>query len=336
MAFPSTLLSPRIGSPSRGLPRRVSPLFKSLWVTGLAWLMLTIATVTVAPAQDTATAPGRAAASPFDEPATDDAAFEDAPDSEDGNDRVMEEDDAGDGDFDAEQGTPPPRVKPPRIKPLPIDMKVDRTIAIPPAPPIHRGREIAQTMHYTGAPWLVRESRQREEDCRMMLEALGVQPGQKVSDMGAGNGFYTLELARMVGPEGLVYAVDIQPQMLRMLSRRAAEEGLHNIRLILGSPIDPRLPAGEIDLVLCVDVYHEFSHPEAMLARIRESLAADGRLALVEFRGEDAAVPIKPLHKMTKAQVRGELEPAGFGVVREFDRLPWQHLMFFGSQAGGR
>ena len=225
------------------------------------------------------------------------------------------------------------RVRPPpsRNRLLPIDMKVDRKTPIPPAAPFHMGREIAQTMHYTGAPWLVRESRQREEDCRQMLEALGVKEGQTVCDLGAGNGFYTLELARLVGPEGLVYAIDIQPQMLRMLSRRAAQEGLGNIRLVLGSPIDPRLPAGAVDLVLCVDVYHEFSHPEPMLARIRESLAPGGRVALVEFRGEDPAVPIKPLHKMTKAQVRAELEPAGFRLAGEFDRLPWQHLLFFSA-----
>jgi len=185
-------------------------------------------------------------------------------------------------------------------------------------------------MHYTGAPWLVRESRQREEDCRMLLEALAIKPGQTVCDLGCGNGFYTVELARMVGPRGTVYAVDIQPQMLRMLAERAAAEGLRNIRPVLSTPIDPRLPAGELDVVLCVDVYHEFSHPEAMLARIRESLADGGRLVLAEFRGEDPAVPIKPLHKMTKAQVRAELEPAGFLLAREFDRLPWQHLLFWG------
>lgn len=257
---------------------------------------------------------------------------------DDSGESMEEEDDAtGDepGDADDRPGADggKRRVRPPasRFRPLPIDMKLNRNLRIPPAPPFHMGREIAQTMHYTGAPWLVRESRQREEDCRMMLDALGVEPGQTVCDMGAGNGFYTLELARMVGPEGLVYAVDIQPEMLRMLSRRAAQEGLENIRLILGSPIDPRLPAGALDLVLCVDVYHEFSHPEAMLARIRESLADDGKLALVEFRGEDPAVPIKPLHKMTKAQVRAELEPAGFRIASEFDRLPWQHLLFFSS-----
>lgn len=213
---------------------------------------------------------------------------------------------------------------------VPVDAAVDHSAPIPPGQTHHFGREIAQTMHYTGAPWLVRESRQREEDCRTMLKALGVKPGQTVCDMGCGNGFYTLQLARLVGPKGLVYAVDIQPEMLQMLARNAGEARLANIRPVLGTPIDPRLPAGEIDMMLCVDVYHEFSHPEAMLAKIRESLAADGQLVLVEFRGEDPAVPIKPLHKMTKAQVRAELEPAGFKMVQEFDRLPWQHLLFLG------
>jgi ubiquinone/menaquinone biosynthesis C-methylase UbiE len=185
-------------------------------------------------------------------------------------------------------------------------------------------------MHYTGAPWLVRESRQREEDCRMLLEALEIKPGQTICDLGCGNGFYTLELARRVGPEGTVYAVDIQPEMLRLLVVRARKEKLFNIRPVLGTMIDPRLPAGKVDLVFCVDVYHEFSHPEQMLAEIRESLSPTGQIVLAEFRGEDLAVPIKPLHKMTKAQVKRELEPNGFTLVREFDQLPWQHLMFFG------
>ena len=218
-------------------------------------------------------------------------------------------------------------------EPVPIDMDVDSELVIPAAATHYMGREIAQTMHYTGAPWLVRESRQREEDCRLLLEALEIKKGQRICDLGCGNGFYTLELARRVGPEGLVYAVDIQPEMLTMLARRAAAEGFDNIRPILGTFVDPRLPRGEVDVVLCIDVYHEFSHPELMLARIRESLSADGRLVLAEFRGEDPAVPIKPLHKMTKAQVRAELEPAGFRVAREFDRLPWQHLLFFSAKA---
>lgn len=213
-----------------------------------------------------------------------------------------------------------------------IDMDIDPVAVIPPPATHFMGREISQAMHYTGAPWLVRESRQREEDCRLLLEALAIRPGQTICDMGCGNGFYTVELAKRVGPRGLVYAVDVQPEMLRMLAQRLAEEGIANVRPVLGTAIDPRLPKGAIDIVLCVDVYHEFSHPEAMLTRIRESLNADGRLVLAEFRGEDPAVPIKPLHKMTKAQVQAELEPAGFVLAREFDRLPWQHLLFFGVQ----
>jgi precorrin-6B methylase 2 len=213
-----------------------------------------------------------------------------------------------------------------------IDMDVDPMVVIPPPMTHFKGREIAQTMHFTGAPWLVRESRQREEDCRLLVEALAIQPGQTVCDMGCGNGFYTLELARRVGPRGRVYAVDVQPEMLRMLLGRLAEQGIHNVKPVLGTAIDPRLPKGEVDLVLCIDVYHEFSHPEAMLERIRESLAPGGRLVLAEFRGEDPAVPIKPEHKMTKAQVRAELEPAGFVLARQFDRLPWQHLLFFEAE----
>ena len=210
-----------------------------------------------------------------------------------------------------------------------IDFRIDRTAEIPPAQPFYMGREISQTMHSSGAPWLVRESRQREEDCRQLIEALAIAPGQVVCDMGCGNGFYTLELAQLVGPTGAVYAVDIQPPMLKMLSGRAAVAGLVNIKPVLGTVVDPRLPAEGIDMVLCVDVYHEFSHPVEMLAKIRECLAEEGQLVLAEFRGEDPAVPIKPLHKMTKAQVRLELEANGFDLAREYDRLPWQHLMFF-------
>ena len=218
-----------------------------------------------------------------------------------------------------------------------VDLDVDRSVPIPPAATHHMGREIAQTMHYTGAPWLVRESRQREEDCRMLIEALDIRAGQVICDMGCGNGFYTLELARRVGPRGLVYAVDVQPEMLHMLAERLVREGVRNVRPVLGTAIDPRLPQGAIDLVLCVDVYHEFSHPEAMLTKIRDSLATDGRLVLAEFRGEDPAVPIKPLHKMTKAQVRAELEPAGYTLDGQFDRLPWQHLLFFkAANRGGQ
>jgi ubiquinone/menaquinone biosynthesis C-methylase UbiE len=319
--------------------RRALPPSAHIGVTQIGWaliaLLLAAGALPLSARQtpDPAVEEAPAATDPIEQYQENQEDQEDPFDAADPGEPMVDEGDAAGVDEPAEEAGTKGRVKPPlsRVRPLPIDMKLNRNLRIPPAAPFHMGREIAQTMHYTGAPWLVRESRQREEDCRMMLDALGVEPGQTVCDMGAGNGFYTLELARMVGPEGLVYAVDIQPEMLRMLSRRAAQEGLENIRLVLGSPIDPRLPGGEIDLVLCVDVYHEFSHPEAMLARIRDSLSDDGKLVLVEFRGEDPAVPIKPLHKMTKAQVRAELEPAGFRVASEFDRLPWQHLLFFSA-----
>ena len=201
--------------------------------------------------------------------------------------------------------------------------------AIPRAKKGYKGREIAVTMHYLGAPWLMRDERQREEDCATLLKALDVKPGQVVCDMGCGNGFYTLQLARLTGEAGRVLAVDIQPEMLHMLDERAKAEQIGNIELIEGTPIDPKLPAGEIDLILLVDVYHEFSHPEAMLKAMRQSLKPGGRIALVEFRLEDPNVPIKLLHKMSKKQILKEIPPNGFKLVEQFDKLPWQHLMFF-------
>ncbi|TVS16898.1 MAG: class I SAM-dependent methyltransferase [Planctomycetaceae bacterium] len=201
--------------------------------------------------------------------------------------------------------------------------------AIPPALTHYMGREIAQTMHYRGAPWLTRDNREEQERCSLLLTNLGLKRGMTVCDMGCGNGYYTLKLAQMVGPEGRVLAVDIQPQMLAMLKERAERAGLDNIELILGQVHDPKLPPGEVDLVLMVDVYHEFSHPEHMLAAIRESLSPDGVVALTEYRAEDPNVPIRPLHKMSKRQIMKEFTPNGFKLVREFDRLPWQHMMFF-------
>ena len=194
---------------------------------------------------------------------------------------------------------------------------------IPPAKPKYKGREIAVTMHYQGAPWLTRESRDLEEDCAMLLEALHVKPGMTVCDMGCGNGFYTLQLARLVGRDGKVLAVDIQPEMLHLLSERAKAEGIDNIELIQGSPIDPKLAPASVDLMLIVDVYHEFSHPEQMLRAIRQSLKPEGRVALAEFRLEDPNVPIKLLHKMSKKQILKEFRGNGFKLVEQFDKLPW-------------
>ena len=147
---------------------------------------------------------------------------------------------------------------------------------LPPALKEYQGRTIAQTMHYEGAPWLTRENREREEECSTLLKNLGIKPGMTVCDLGCGNGFYTLKVAEMVGPKGRVLAVDIQSEMLRLLSERAKETKIANVEPILGTLIDPRLPEGKVELILCVDVYHEFSHPVHMLAALRKSLAPGG------------------------------------------------------------
>ncbi len=200
---------------------------------------------------------------------------------------------------------------------------------IPPSPIDYMGRRIARTMHYAGAPWLVRESREREEECSRLLKALQIKPGQTVCDLGCGNGFYTLQLAKEVGPKGTVWAVDIQQEMLDLLVERAESRGVPNIEPQLGTVVSPQLPEGKLDLVLIVDVYHEFSHPEQMLGEIRKSLAPEGRIALAEYRAEDAEVPIKRLHKMSQPQVMNEYQANGLKLVGQFDDLPWQHLFFF-------
>lgn len=200
---------------------------------------------------------------------------------------------------------------------------------IPPPLKQYKGRVIAPTMTYHGAGWLIRESREQEEHCRTLLGALNLKPGHTVCDMGCGNGFYSLEIAALIGDKGRVLAVDVQPEMLHLLKLRAKKAGVTNIEPIQGTLADPKLPAGEVDLILLVDVYHEFSHPEQMLAAMRQSLKPHGRLALVEFRLEDPAVPIKLEHKMSREQIMKELPPNGFKLVEEFEKLPWQHVMFF-------
>ena len=207
---------------------------------------------------------------------------------------------------------------------------------IPPGLTEYMGRQIATTMHFAGAPWLTRESRDREEDSKTMLKMLKLEPGMTVCDLGAGNGFYTLPMAKAVAPKGKVYAVEIQREMLRFLRKRADAAKVENIEYVLGSLIDPKLPEGSQDLILLVDVYHEFSHPEHMLKAIRKALKPEGKLVLVEFRAEDPNVPIKPLHKMSKKQINKELTANGFKLAEEFDKLPWQHMMFFQRDDGDK
>ncbi|MCH2115609.1 MAG: class I SAM-dependent methyltransferase [Pirellulales bacterium] len=215
---------------------------------------------------------------------------------------------------------------------LPGNCQETKTVksSVPPALEFYEGRRIAVTMHYAGAEWLIRNEREREERCSLMLENLGVEKGMTICDMGCGNGFYALKLAEMVGPEGRILGVDIQPEMLSLLRERMEEKRISNVTPILGSFHNPRLPDGGVDLILLVDVYHEFSHPEHMLRAMRRSLSEDGLIVLVEYREEDPDVPIKPLHKMSKTQIMKELTRNHFVFAREFNGLPWQHMMFFG------
>lgn len=191
------------------------------------------------------------------------------------------------------------------------------------------GREIAQVMSHLGAPWLERPEREKEEHTSKLLPPLKIKPGDSVVDMGAGSGYYSFRLADMVGPQGKVYAVDIQPEMLAIIKNRMEKQGVKNIELVKGTESDPKLPARAIDLILMVDVYHEFSHPYEMIEAMMKSLKPRGRLVFVEFRLEDDKVPIKLVHKMTEKQVLKEMEPHALRHVETQKHLPWQHVIIF-------
>jgi ubiquinone/menaquinone biosynthesis C-methylase UbiE len=191
------------------------------------------------------------------------------------------------------------------------------------------GRVYALPMGVQGAAWLDRREREQEEDPDLAIRLLRIPRGATVADVGAGSGYMTVRLARAVGPTGRVYANDIQPGMLQLLEKTLARAKLTNVTPVLGAIDDPKLPGGSLDLVIMVDVYHEFSEPQRMLQRIREALKPGGRLVLLEYRAEDPDVPILPDHKMTKAQVRLEVEHEGFTQQRVYDDLPRQHLIVF-------
>jgi len=191
------------------------------------------------------------------------------------------------------------------------------------------GRKFAGVMGIQGADWLVRPERETEEQPDAALDAIGVPSGVSVADVGAGNGYMTWRLAERVGPSGKVYANDIQPRMLELLRKNMEARGLANVETVVGTEDDPKLPRGRLDLVLLVDVYHEFSQPQTMVRHIRDSLAPQGRMVLLEYRAEDPKVPIRPEHKMTVEQVKAEIEPEGFRLDRVIEKLPRQHILIF-------
>jgi 2-polyprenyl-3-methyl-5-hydroxy-6-metoxy-1,4-benzoquinol methylase len=202
------------------------------------------------------------------------------------------------------------------------------------------GRKYAGVMSADGAGWLVRPEREAEENPEGALDALGLKPGMNVADVGAGVGYMSLRIARRVTPGGKVWANDLQPKMLEMLRANAAKAGAMNIETVLGTETDPKLPQNSMDLVLLVDVYHEFSHPREMVRGIRESLKPDGRLVLLEYRKEDPKVPIRIEHKMTVAEVKAELEADGFKMSQVIETLPRQHILILtkaaAKAAGGK
>ena len=196
-------------------------------------------------------------------------------------------------------------------------------------PGVYMGRTIADVMTFHGADWLIRDTREAEEQPERMIDSLKLKPGMTVADVGAGVGYTSLRMSRRVGPKGVVLASDVQPEMLRMLAENAKDARVSNVRPIRCTPTDPKLPKGAVDLALMVDVYHECSDPEATLKGIRDALKPEGRLVLVEFRAEDPELPIKPEHKLSVAQARKELEANGFAFKETIEILPWQHILIF-------
>lgn len=190
------------------------------------------------------------------------------------------------------------------------------------------GREISQVMGHLGAGWLERPGREGEERTDLLIEALPLAPDDLVADIGAGTGYFSFRMAERV-PRGRVLAVDIQPEMLDIIRQRRARGDGDNVEPVQGTITDPNLPEGEVDLILLVDAYHEFSHPAEMGRAMARALAPGGRLVLIEYRAEDRSVPIKPLHKMSEAQARREMAAAGLEWVRTEDLLPQQHFMVF-------
>ena len=191
------------------------------------------------------------------------------------------------------------------------------------------GREIAHYMSHLGAPWLERPEREDEERPSVLVESLRLRPGDVVADVGAGSGYLSWRMAEKVGSVGKVFATDIQPEMLTLLAENMKRRGLTNVVPILGSSTNSGLPAHSVDLLIMVDVYHEFDHPFEMMTSLVASLKPGGRIVFVEYRGEEKWVPIKPLHKMTEAQVRKEMALHPVVWVETLKALLRQHIIIF-------
>ena len=193
----------------------------------------------------------------------------------------------------------------------------------------YMGREIAQVMGPGGIPWLDRPERQDDERPEAVIDALGLRGGQVVADLGAGSGYFTFRIAPRVGPTGKVLAVDIQDEMLQVIRQRASALKVANVEAIEASETDPHLPAGAVDLVLMVDVYHELAYPFEVMTKVREALKPGGRVVFVEYRKEDPRIRIKEVHKMSVDQLRKEMTAVRLSYVRTVEALPSQHIVVF-------
>ena len=197
----------------------------------------------------------------------------------------------------------------------------------------YMGREIAHVMGHQAADWLERPNREEEENPTKAIEALKLKPGEVVADIGAGTGYYSWRMAQKVGDKGIIYAVEIQQEMIDLIHTNMAKRKVTTVKTILGDIKDPKLPAAAVDTVLMVDVYHEFDHPYEMMENICKGLKPGGRVVFVEFRREDEKVPIKLLHKMTEAQVRREMSGFPLEWVETIEVLPIQHIIIFRKRA---
>ena len=192
------------------------------------------------------------------------------------------------------------------------------------------GREIAHVMGHQAWQWLERPEREEEEGTGLLIESLDLEPGEVVADIGAGSGYFSWRMARLVGEKGVIYAVEIQEEMLDLLMKNMAKRRVEKIvRPILGTPTDPKLPPASCDTMLLVDVYHEFDQPFEMIRNMITALKPGGRIVFVEFRGEDPNVPIKAVHKMTEAQVKKEMSVHPLQWVDTLRILPQQHIIIF-------
>ncbi|MDA0689079.1 MAG: methyltransferase domain-containing protein [Proteobacteria bacterium] len=192
----------------------------------------------------------------------------------------------------------------------------------------YMGREISFVMGHQAAEWLNRPGRIQEEMPDEVVANMNLDPDEVVADVGAGSGYFSFRIARHV-PQGKVMAIDIQPEMLQLIDERASREEVDNIELVLGQVDNPNLPPNSIDAALMVDAYHEFSHPFEMIDGLYRALRPGGRIFLLEYRGEDDSVPIRPLHKMTELQAVKEMSVFGLEWTDTLDFLPWQHMMIF-------